>query len=137
MRRVFADTLFWVASILTTDSWHIPAQRALVQLGNVHLVTTDEVLVETLSALAGRGPNTRREAIQTVRELQANSQSTVVPQSSLSFIKGLMLYESRPDKAYSLVDCISMTTMREMNLTDVLTNDHHFMQEGFTILIHR
>ena len=30
-----------------------------------------------------------------------------------------------------------MNTMRQMNLTEVLTNDHHFTQEGFTILINR
>ena len=34
-------------------------------------------------------------------------------------------------------DCISMDTMRQMGLTEVLTNDHHFTQEGFTILIKR
>jgi len=28
-------------------------------------------------------------------------------------------------------------TMRQMGLTEVLTNDHHFTQEGFTILITR
>jgi len=39
------------------------------------------------------------------------------------------------DKAYSLVDCISMTTMRQMHITAVLTNDHHFAQEGFDTLL--
>ena len=48
-------------------------------------------------------------------------------------MKGLDFYASRADKAYSLVDCISMDTMRQMGLTEVLTNDHHFTQEGFTI----
>lgn len=47
----------------------------------------------------------------------------------------LQLYESRPDRTYSLVDCISMNAMREEGITDALTNDHHFTQEGFTILI--
>jgi predicted nucleic acid-binding protein len=39
------------------------------------------------------------------------------------------------DKAYSLTDCISMNAMRERGLTDILTNDHHFTQEGFHILL--
>jgi len=30
-----------------------------------------------------------------------------------------------------------MNTMRQMSLDEVLTNDHHFTQEGFTILITR
>jgi predicted nucleic acid-binding protein len=49
-------------------------------------------------------------------------------------LDALTLYESRPDKEYSLTDCISMQTMRRARLTEVLTNDHHFTQEGFTIL---
>ena len=28
-----------------------------------------------------------------------------------------------------------MNTMRSMSLSEALTNDHHFEQEGFTILI--
>ena len=52
-------------------------------------------------------------------------------------MKGLDVYASRTDKAYSLVDCISMNTMRQMGLAEVLTNDHYFTQEGFTILVTR
>jgi uncharacterized protein len=44
------------------------------------------------------------------------------------------LYKDRPDKEYSLTDCISMQVMRREGLTEVLTNDHHFTQEGFRIL---
>jgi predicted nucleic acid-binding protein len=49
----------------------------------------------------------------------------------------LDFYASGTDKSYSLVDCISMHTMRQIGLTEVLTNDHHFTQEGFIILIKR
>ena len=47
---------------------------------------------------------------------------------------GLALYAARPDKGYSLTDCISMATMRKKGLTEVLTNDRHFEQEGFRAL---
>jgi len=50
-------------------------------------------------------------------------------------VKELDFYASRTDTACSLVDCISMHAMRQMGLIEVLTNDHHFTQEGFTILI--
>jgi len=46
----------------------------------------------------------------------------------------LALYRNRPDKGYSMIDCISMQTMRREGLTDVLTNDRHFEQEGFRAL---
>jgi predicted nucleic acid-binding protein len=57
-----------------------------------------------------------------------------IPQSREGFLEGLALYEARPDKAYSLADCISMQTMRREGLTEVLTNDRHFEQEGFRAL---
>ena len=58
----------------------------------------------------------------------------VIPQSHASFIAGFELYRARPDKGYSLTDCISMQTMRREGLTEVLTNDRHFEQEGFRAL---
>jgi predicted nucleic acid-binding protein len=95
------------------------------------------VLVEFLSAYAGRGTYLRQAALHTVRAVLRNMHVTVRPQTHQSFMTGLDLYASRADKAYSLVDCISMHAMRQMRLTEVLTNDHHFTQEGFTILIKR
>jgi uncharacterized protein len=94
-------------------------------------------LVEFLSAYAGRGAYLRQEALRAVRAILDNAHVTVRPQTYKSFMKGLEFYASRADKAYSLVDCISMDTMRQMGLTEMLTNDHHFTQEGFTILIKR
>ncbi|MGH7793835.1 MAG: type II toxin-antitoxin system VapC family toxin [Candidatus Binatia bacterium] len=91
--------------------------------------------MEFLSAYAGRGEYLRREALKTVRAILTNVHVTVRPQTHQSFMTGLDFYASRADKAYSLVDCISMHTMRQMSLTEVLTNDHHFTQEGFTVLI--
>ena len=58
----------------------------------------------------------------------------MIPQSRASFLSGVDLYEPRPDKGYSLVDCISMQTMRREGLTEALTNDRHFEQEGFRAL---
>ena len=44
------------------------------------------------------------------------------------------LYEARPDKDYSLTDCRSMVALRALGISEVLSNDHHFTQEGFTIV---
>ncbi len=38
----------------------------------------------------------------------------------------LPAYKARPDKGYSLTDCISMNLMRERDITEILTHDHHF-----------
>ena len=47
---------------------------------------------------------------------------------------GLDLYEARPDKLYSLTDCVSMQTMKDRAADEALTHDRHFMQEGFRAL---
>jgi predicted nucleic acid-binding protein len=110
-----------------------PHVQVVAVLGPVNLATTEEVLVEFLSAYAGRGAYLRQEVLKTVRAILGDVHVTVLPQTHESFRKGLDFYASRADKAYRLLDCISMHTMRQMGLTEVLTNDHHFTHERFTI----
>ena len=69
-----------------------------------------------------------------MRDVLADARITVIPQSHTSFLDALAFYASRLDKHYSLTDCVSMQVMRREGLTEVLTNDHHFEQEGFRIL---
>jgi predicted nucleic acid-binding protein len=45
------------------------------------------------------------------------------------------LLRQRHDKAYSLCDAVSFILMRERNLSEALTTDKHFTQEGFTRLL--
>jgi predicted nucleic acid-binding protein len=45
------------------------------------------------------------------------------------------LYAERPDKDWSLTDCISFVVMRHQGVTQALTGDHHFEQAGFTALL--
>jgi predicted nucleic acid-binding protein len=47
------------------------------------------------------------------------------------FDRGLELYEQRPDKKWSLTDCISFVVMKDEGLQEALTGDEHFQQAGF------
>jgi predicted nucleic acid-binding protein len=47
----------------------------------------------------------------------------------------LNLLKERPDKRYSLTDAVSFVLMRERGITDALTTDHHFEQEGYVRLL--
>jgi predicted nucleic acid-binding protein len=76
----------------------------------------------------------RRKAITNAERILKNLGVRVIPQSRASFLSGMAFYGTRPDKGYSLTDCISMQTMRKEGLTEVLTNDRHFEQEGFRAL---
>jgi len=59
----------------------------------------------------------------------------VRPQTQESFLRGFALYKARSDKRYSLTNCISMHSMRNEGITEILTHDDHFRQEGFTVML--
>jgi predicted nucleic acid-binding protein len=77
----------------------------------------------------------RTRVAQTIRDLLDDPTVQVIPQSRSGFLEGLALHESRPDKQDSLTDCISMKAMRREGITEVLTHDRHFAQEGFVLLL--
>lgn len=137
MTTVFVDTVYWVATVRPNDQWKDPARRAKESLGNVRLLTTDEVLAEFLASLSDGGEHIRRQAVGFVRAILDNPNVTVLPQSRDSFLAGMQLYEQRPDKKYSLTDCISMNAMKHESVNKILTNDHHFAQEGFVVLMQK
>ncbi len=135
MRRLFADTFYWGALFHQRDSWHervLAFSRTLTP--SDRLWTTDAVLTEVLAMFSGAGEYLRQGAVRRVRATLSNPRVTLMPFTHDLFLDGLAVYEQRPDKSYSLTDCISMNVMRPEDLTEVLTNDHHFTQEGFRIL---
>ena len=136
MKKVFVDTVYWIAIANPKDQWRHTAEDAREQLGNARLVTTEEVLTEFLTALSKR-PRLRDMAVRVVRGILGNPNVKVIPQSRDSFQKGLRRYEERPDKGYSLQDCISMNAMDSESITEILTNDRHFEQDGYTVLMKR
>lgn len=120
-----------------TDMYRHSALEALAQLSDAELVTTEEVLVEVLAAVAKYSTAVRAAAGAMVRKLLESGTVEVVPQSHESFLSGLAFFEHRLDKGYSLTDCISMRTMYVMGIAQILTFDHHFRQEGFVVLLDR
>ena len=70
-----------------------------------------------------------------VREILLDVRVKVIARNETTFLEALELYESRLDKGYSLVDCISMNVCRQFNINEILTHDRHFEQDGFKILL--
>ena len=76
------------------------------------IVTTDEVLAEYLTFFSSASAAIRNRVGRNVAALIDSAEVRVIPQSRGSFLAGLELYRARPDKGYSLTDCVSMQTMK-------------------------
>jgi predicted nucleic acid-binding protein len=131
MKRIFADTFYWIALANPRDEFHQSVRSKSESLSACRLVTTDEVLSELLTYFSKMGDYWRETAASLVKTILDDPNIAVVPQTRVSFLHGLKFYRSRSDKDYSFTDCVSMHTMREEELTEVLTNDKHFEQEDF------
>jgi predicted nucleic acid-binding protein len=128
----FVDTWLLIASIDRDDDHHRQARSIGARLRNEPLVTHDGVLSELLAYFSADGPRIRQMAVESVRSIRRNW--TVLPSDRALFDQALVLYAARPDKEYSLVDCMSMVVMEQFGIRHVLTNDHHFSQAGFFLV---
>jgi predicted nucleic acid-binding protein len=137
MHKVFADALYWIATVKPNDPYQRAAMEARQAVGPCVLVTTDEVLGEFVTAFSNGGSGMRARAVRTVRNILDSPDVQVVAQSRDSFFRALDRFSNRPDKEYGLTDCSSMNAMDLEGIQDVLTNDHHFQQEGYNVLIRR
>lgn len=131
MAVAFADTFYWIALINADDTAHERVAAFDIAPTRPGLVTTEEVLVEFLTFFSGRGQLSCAKAVAVAHSVASNKDIRVVPQSHQSYLSGLNLYATRLDKGFSLTDCILLQTMRREELSDALTNDRHFEQEGF------
>jgi len=134
MSRYFVDSWFFIAFIDKSDADFDVARRIARRLHDAEFFTHDGVLIEVLTYFSAFGEYWRREAAALARDVLSGRRYKVRELSRDVLEDALYLYERRLDKAYSLVDCISMRTMVRRELTQVLTNDHHFQQEGFTVV---
>jgi len=92
------------------------------------LVTTDWVLVEVADALAT--PAQRPAFLALWEEIRDQPAIEIVAAQRPLLLRGLDLYAQRPDKAWSLTDCISFVVMTDRGLTEALTGDNHFRRGG-------
>lgn len=132
MTRTFADSFYLLALFNGRDAAHERAVAASKGLQGV-LVTTDWVLVETADALSD--PVNRSRCAQFIDDLRRSPRVEIEPASRALLDAGWDLYRGRPDKEWSLTDCISFVVMHDRQITEALTGDHHFVQAGFQALL--
>ncbi|HPO13109.1 MAG TPA: PIN domain-containing protein [Candidatus Hydrogenedentes bacterium] len=130
--RLFADTSFYVAIVSPKDVSHTTVMDIIKQYKG-RIITTEYVLVEVGNWLASSGD--RGAFIKLNQQIKSDPKTLVVPAESALYDAGVNLYAHRPDKEWSLTDCISFAVMRQFGLMNALTADHHFQQAGFTSML--
>ena len=134
MKRAFADTFYWTALLNPKDQWYLSVRKIQPELANVQIITSETVLIELLNFYSKYGSEMRRNVIDTVRDILVDLDVEYISHSPEIFLEALNFYEKRLDKGYSLTDCVSMLTMKTLNIREILTHDNHFEQEDFTVL---
>jgi predicted nucleic acid-binding protein len=132
MSDLFADTSFYVAMLTATDSFH---DRA-VKVSAAHsgkIITSEWVLMEVGNFFCQQA--SRREFVRLMVLLQSSPDLIIQQASHDSFNAGLAMYSARPDKSWSLVDCVSFCIMQDNGIVEAWTTDHHFEQAGFRAIL--
>lgn len=134
---VLIDTWALLALINRDDQWHRPAAELSRELHarSRPLLTTAWILAEFLGGAAR--PPLRPLAIQGVQQLRASPRVEIVPASPGDWEEGFQLYQDRPDKSWSLVDCLSILLCQRRGVVEVFTGDRHFEQAGLRVLCGR
>lgn len=116
------------------DTWHSKVIEWSQSYPDVSLVITDGIIDEIFAHFSKQGDILRGKVIELYQNILDEPNIQLIAYNQELRQAGIELYQKRPDKGYSLTDCISMVIMKKLNISEVLTNDKHFSQEGFTIL---
>ena len=127
--RLLLDTAFLQALLNRRDQHHDAAKSVFPRVAAATEVwVTEAVLIELANALSALN---REGAAKFIEQCYRTANIHVVNVGTPLLERALDLYRARDDKEWSLTDCISMIVMREQNLTEAVTTDHHFVQAGF------
>ena len=132
MKPIFADTSFYAACLMPRDA-HYAKAVSLSTHNRSTILTTEFVVVELLNFFS-KVPG-RLIVAEFVRSLRGDQDTIIIPASNELIQRGFELFEKRPDKEWSLTDCISFVVMEENGIAEALTSDGHFVQAGFGALL--
>ena len=129
---MLVDTSGFFCFLDESDHRHGDAVRFL-QSANMRL-TTSYVLAEFIPLCYSRSLN-QKKTLNFASTLLANPLIEIVWVNEDLHKEAFALLQKRQDKTYSLCDAVSFILMRDREITEALTTDKHFNQEGFTRLL--
>lgn len=133
--EVFLDAGYAIALAAPSDQLHDRALAIADQLEATgrQIITTQAVLLEIGNSLCRQ--RYRESAVQLLSSLESDPTVEIIPLSHDLWQSGFRLFSGRPDKQWSLCDCISFVVMEFRGLNEALSADEHFEQAGFRAML--
>jgi uncharacterized protein len=132
--RLFIDTWGWLTLRDKRESRHeeVKAFYEVFRRSNGEAFTSDYVLDETITLLFRRLPfSLAKESTDYLQQAIEKGFLRLEPVTRERFDKSLHLRIKLDDKPrISFTDITSMIVMAELGITEILTEDDHFMQVG-------
>jgi len=135
MKQIFVDTNGWIALNSKRDQFRNTALDVNKQLlrNGCYYVTTNFVLDETYTGLLTRVG--QFAAVDFGERIHSSKVVQVIHVTEQIEEQAWKLFKQYSDKNFSFTDCTSFVIMRHLDLVKAFTNDHHFEQMGFIILL--
>jgi uncharacterized protein len=132
MTVCFADTAYFIALVSVDDDAHQAAHLFTASYQG-RVITTSAIVCEVANHLST--PPDRQAFAKLLEYVQNDPDVPLIHVDRAIFRQGLELFLARPDKEWSLTDCMSFVVMNRHKLKDALTTDHHYEQAGFRALL--
>jgi predicted nucleic acid-binding protein len=131
MRRVFVDTSAWYELTLPDRPAHAAVTAAMTATC-AKFATSTYVIAELVALMTRRVGHAA--AAHAVTQIRASADLRIEHPDAAEEARAWRLFLDSPDKTYNLADCLSFVIMRRLGITEAITLDYHFRQEGFTVL---
>ena len=137
MLEIFGDTSGWANLVDRRQRFHSLAKGIYkaARRDRRRIVTTSYVIAELVALLSSPVRVPRPAAIKFINGLKTSPFVEIVHVDVPLDGDAWSLLEARPDKEWSLVDCVSFVVMQRRGIREALTSDHHFEQAGFIRLL--
>ena len=135
MNSVFVDTSALIALGNIRDQFHAKTKKVFKELviTKSHFLTTNAVILELTNAFSD--VKYKPIVIRLLNLIEKSNNWTVINIDEEMMKKGINRFKQMMDKDWSVVDCISMIIAEDSDIIKIFTNDHHFVQAGFIILL--
>ena len=137
MREIFGDTSGWGCLANPNEPFHLLARQIYRDIRRRRglIITTNYVLAELVSLLLFRFRLPHSTIVGFINDLKASPTVKIFHIDPVLDAEAGELFQRRPDKTWSLVDCASFVVMQRRGIKGALTSDVHFEQAGFIRLL--